>query len=122
MTENLSKTDASALRVVTMRKHGMSAEQIARMLGVHRQYVYHLEDRGLRVEADIRTGNPAAQLSERTRNALTTVLGNDPTPAAVAMYFKVAGLKVLKRVPNIGVKCIDEIQAWLKRHGQVPIT
>ena len=113
------KTNARALRVLALRKRGASLEQIATTMGITRQYVNKLEHRGRRVEADILAKNPAGELSERLRNALVND-GCDPSrPETIVAHIQT--LAQLKRVPNIGVKCIQELNHWLRKHKQEPI-
>jgi hypothetical protein len=61
----------------------------------------------------------AQELSIYTRNALTA-WGVVLTPKAVAKYFENNTAELL-RVPNIGIKRRNELNAWLVKHGQQPI-
>jgi hypothetical protein len=108
---------ARAQQALTMRRRGHTLDEIGDRFGVTRQRALKLVHLGECIEWEHASGDPWYELSPRIRNALI----NDeckPTPNGVRKRYT---FRDLKRIPNIGIKSIAELQAWLMRHGKKPI-
>jgi hypothetical protein len=110
-------TIARAQQVLTMRRRGHTLDDIGEKFGVTRQRALQLVNLGEMIEWERTSGDPWYELSPRIRNAL---IGDEctPTPSGVRKRYT---LSKLKRVPNLGIKSIAELQAWLVQHGKKPI-
>lgn len=105
-----------SFEALAARRRGTSLPEIARQLGVSKQGASFLIAKALEVE---HCSKLAAELSPRLRNALAADFC-EATPAAVKARYPV--LAVLRRLPNVGKKTLAELQDWLVRHGESPIT
>jgi DNA-binding transcriptional regulator YdaS (Cro superfamily) len=101
--------------IVIASRYGMSYAAIGKLHGISRSRVNQIVDWAKRKP---KTRTLADELTTRIRNALRNE-GCQMTPADIAQRFT---LRDLKRVPNLGVTSIAELNAWLVRHGQEPIT
>ncbi len=120
-----ASTKARALRVLGMRRNGAKLSDIARELGVSKQRAQQLSVLGNEVERRMNSTDPWDELSNRIRHALHND-GCAPTLDAVSERYKLDPYAEehriwIRRVLNIGVRSIVEIQHWLARHGREPL-
>jgi hypothetical protein len=110
-------TIARAQYALTMRRRGSILDDIAEKFGVTRQRALQLVNLGECIEFERASSDPWYELSARIRNALIEDECK-PTPNGVRKRYT---LRELQRIPNLGIKSIAELQAWLIRHGKKPI-
>lgn len=114
----LSRTDRELRHraILFARRRGDSLAALGRQHKLSRERVRQIlkqPERNARSHID-----PADEMSARLHNALLAE-GCTLTPAAVRERF--TSYRELKRVPNLGVKSIRELNEWLVRHGESPV-
>jgi hypothetical protein len=107
--------DQRAQAILLARNSGMTFRQIGRAHGLTTRQVENIYAKTL--ERRRLDGTPAGELSARLRNAIRKD-GCAVTPSDVVAHFTLIDLA---RMPNVGARCIRELQEWLARHGQKEI-
>jgi hypothetical protein len=114
----LKPAHTRALDALAARRAGWTLKQIAEKFGVTREGARQLSLHGLEIERALASDEPKYELSTRSRAAIVGD-GCKPTPNGLLERYR--SVRELKRVPNIGKKCVAELQAWLIRHGKEPL-
>jgi hypothetical protein len=112
--------EARALEAAALRRKGALLPYIAAAYRCSRERARQLCERGEELEqeqAKLAT-DPWYDLAEPVRNALQR---DGCRPAIEAVLIRYPSLRVLQRVPSMGVKRISQLQEWLSRHGKEPI-
>jgi hypothetical protein len=121
-----TETRRRAMQALGQRRKGARLSVIAAGLGVTSERARQLILKGVEIERRQKSSDPWDELSTRVRNALRDD-ACPPSPAGVRAHYTsisyrshVYGDNPLVGVPNIGERCIIEVQAWLARHGENP--
>jgi hypothetical protein len=118
VTDRSPATEARALAAAALRRKGNALQHIATLCHCSRERARQLCERGEELRREQASTDPWYDLAEPVRNALQR---DGCRPALEAVLIRYPSLRVLQRVPSMGVKRISQLQTWLSKHGRKPI-